>query len=78
MAKIQGEHALALDLYNRQPDISVVLATAGYYRLDLNRAEKIISDTGKVIAGWKTRARKLGLSAHAVAEAEHLFLSLNH
>ncbi len=74
----KGEHALALDLYNRQPDISVVLATAGYYRIDLNRAEKIISDTGKVIAGWKTRARKLGLSAHAVAEAEHLFLSLNH
>jgi len=74
----KDEHALALDLYNRQPDINAVLATAEYYRLDLNQARKIISHTGKVIASWKTRARKLGLPAHAIAEAEHLFLPLSY
>ncbi|MDD3149184.1 MAG: HipA domain-containing protein, partial [Candidatus Riflebacteria bacterium] len=74
----KDEHALAIDLYNRQPDISVVLATAEYYRLDLNRAKEIISHTGRVVAGWKARARRLSLPAQAIAEAEHLFLSLNY
>ncbi len=74
----KDEHALAIDFYNRHPDINAVLATAEYYRLDLNQARKIISHTGKVIASWKTRARKLGLPAHAIAEAEHLFLPLSY
>ncbi len=74
----KDEHALAIDLYNRQPDISVVLATAEYYRLDLNRAKEIISHTGKVVAGWKARARRLSLPAQAIFEAEHLFPPLNY
>ena len=72
----KDEHALAIDLYSRQPDINAVLATAEYYRLDLNLAKETISRISKVIAGWKTRARKLSLPAHAISEAEHLFLKL--
>lgn len=68
-------HVLSLDLYNRQPDLEVVLATADYYRLEISRARKIINGVCKVIGGWKTRARKLGLTSQECAEAEHLFLS---
>jgi serine/threonine-protein kinase HipA len=70
----KDEHVLSLDLYNRQPDLEVVLTTAGYYRLELGRAKKIVNDVCKVVDGWKARARKLGLTSQECAEAEHLFL----
>jgi len=70
----KDEHVLSLDLYNRQPDLEVVLATADYYRLEIGRARKIINDVCKVVSGWKARARKLGLTSQECAEAEHLFL----
>ena len=71
----KDEHVLSLDLYNRQPDLEIVLATADYYRLGINRARKIVDDVYRVVGGWKTRARKLGLTSQECAEAEHLFLS---
>lgn len=70
----KDEHVLSLDLYNRQPDLDVVLATADYYRLETGRARKIVNDVCKVVGGWKVRARKLGLTSQECAEAEHLFL----
>jgi serine/threonine-protein kinase HipA len=69
----KDEHVLSLDLYNRQPDLEVVLATADYYRLEIDRARKIVKDVSKAVGGWKTRARKLGLTSQECAEAEHLF-----
>jgi len=71
----KSEHALALDLYTRQPNIAAVLETAQYYRLDANRAKDVVSRIGKVVGGWKSRARKLGLSAYEISGAEHLFKS---
>jgi len=70
------EHALALDLYTRQPNLAVLLETAKFYRLGIEQAQAIVTRTEKVVAGWKARARKLGLSAHEIAEAEHLFTPL--
>lgn len=71
----KDEHALTLDLYTRQPDMATVLATADYYRLAAGRAQDIVSRVGAVVAGWKTRARKLGLSGYEIAGAEHLFMN---
>ena len=72
----KDEHALALDIYNRQPDFNVLLETAEYYRLGMDQAQEIISRVCKVVEGWKARARRLGLSSHEIAEAEHLFLTV--
>lgn len=69
----KDEHALALDLYTRQPDMTVVLETAEYYRLGMDQAKGIVSRVEKIVGGWKARARRLGLSAHEISEAEHLF-----
>lgn len=69
----KDEHALALDLYTRQPDIEVVLETAEYYRLSLDQAREIASRVGRTVGGWQARARRLGLSDHEISEAEHLF-----
>jgi serine/threonine-protein kinase HipA len=74
----KDEHVLSLDLYNRQPDPEVVLATADYYRLEIGRARKIVTNVCKVVGGWKAHARKLGLTAQECVEAEHLFLSDPH
>lgn len=69
----KDEHALALDLYTRQPDMEVVLETAEYYRLDKNQAEMIIRQVGSIVCGWKARAKRLGLPSHEISDAEHLF-----
>lgn len=69
----KDEHVLSLDLYNRQPDLEVVLSTAEYYRVENGRARKIVADVGNVVGEWRACARKLGLSVRECSEAEHLF-----
>jgi len=69
----KDEHNLSLDLYHRQPDMALVLATAEYYRLGSSRAREIISQVTNMVAGWQDEARKLGLSAQEIADAAHLF-----
>ena len=69
----KDEHVLSLDLYNRQPDFETILKTAGYYRLNKERANAIIRKVSEVVASWQNRARKLGLSKQECLEAEHLF-----
>ncbi len=67
------EHVLSLDLDNRQPDVDVVLETAGYYRVEKNRANTIVQRVCEVVAGWERRARHYGLSRQECLDAEHLF-----
>jgi len=69
----KDEHVLSLDLYNRQPDLGIVLSTAENYRVEIGRAGKIISDVCNVVGKWKARASKLGLASQESSEAEHLF-----
>lgn len=69
----KGEHALALDLYNRQPDLGLVMETAGYYRLSATQAQTICDQVLSVVATWQLQAKRVGISASACAEAEHLF-----
>jgi serine/threonine-protein kinase HipA len=69
----KNDHALALDLYTRQPDMAVVLETAEYYRLGQDQAKEIVGRVSKVVSGWQARAKKLGLSVQEITEAEHLF-----
>ena len=68
------EHVLALDLHTRQPDIGVVIETAGFYRLNREQAEAVIERVGKVMSTWQDRARRLGLSGQECFETAHLFL----
>jgi len=74
----KDEHVLSLDLYNRQPDMDVILSTAGFYRLDNKHAKKIISEVCAAVGGWKTRARIIGLNNQECSEAEHLFYTLSN
>lgn len=67
------EHVLSLDLYNRQPDLGVVLATANYYRLESGRAREIVAAVCAVVGDWEVSARRVGLTAAECSEAEHLF-----
>ena len=69
------EHVLSLDMYQRLPDMDVVLETAGYYRLDKKQATAIVQKVCEIIAEWKRRAQNYGLSRQECLEAEHLFCS---
>ncbi len=70
----KAEHVLSLDLYNRQPDFHVAVATAEYYRLDSSRAELIVREVCEVVKKWKVLAKGLGLSGQECSEAKHVFL----
>lgn len=69
----KDEHVLSLDLYNRHPDLEVVLETSEFYRLREDRAREIINNVCDVVAKWRSRARRLRLTAQECEEAEHLF-----
>ena len=69
----KDEHTLSLDLYNRRPDMDIVLSTAGFYRLADSRAKEIIAAVCAEVGKWRTHTGKLGLSRQECAEAAHLF-----
>ena len=69
----KAEHVLSLDLYNRQPDFQVGIASAEYYRIDSARAEEIVRKVCSIVKEWKVLAKRLGLSGQECLEAEHLF-----
>lgn len=66
-------HVLSLDLHNRQPDMDVVLSTAGFYRLESGRAKEIIAAVRAAVGEWKECAGKIGLSEQECVEAAYVF-----
>jgi serine/threonine-protein kinase HipA len=69
------EHVLAIDTDRHDADIQTVIDTAPLYRLSEGEAHEITDNILGTIAGWRTRARRLGLSNYDCTEAEHLFLA---
>jgi hypothetical protein len=56
----KDEHVLSLDLYNRQPDLKIVLSTAEYYRLDTGLASKIAHEVCKMVERMEKTREKTG------------------
>ena len=69
------EHVLAIDTDQHDADIQTVIDTAPLYRLSEGEAHEIADNILETIAGWRPRARRLGLSNYDCTEAEHLFLA---
>ena len=61
------EHALALDERQAAPDVSLLEATAPYYRLAPGRARTILQELRAAVSGWRRRARALGIPAAEIA-----------
>lgn len=70
----KDEHVLSFDGAIHAPDISVILSTAEYYRLNQAQAEAILKEVSAITKTWKERARALGIKAAEIAElgARHL------
>jgi len=68
----KDEHTLAIDLYSHQPDMSLVMETAGYYRLDTTQARQICDQVTTVVTAWQTQAKRLGITASEQSDAAHL------
>jgi serine/threonine-protein kinase HipA len=69
------EHELGLDAHLHAPDLSTVLDTAAYYRLDAEGAQTILDEVLAVVATWKTRAKALGIARADIEDMEHLFIT---
>ncbi|MDA3904213.1 MAG: type II toxin-antitoxin system HipA family toxin [Desulfuromusa sp.] len=69
------EHVLSIDTDQHDADIQTVINTAPFYRLSESEAGEITEKVLGIISGWRTRARRLGLSSYDCDEAEHLFLA---
>lgn len=62
-----GEHALAIDERQTQPDVALALATADLYRLSAADAERIARQIRRVVKTWPERARALDLPKAEIA-----------
>ncbi len=60
-ASTNPEHTLALDESNRDPDLSVAIATAPLYRLSDSRAQGIVGEVRAGLATWRRVAREIKL-----------------
>jgi serine/threonine-protein kinase HipA len=69
------EHSLALDDSLRVPDLDIVRETAPHYRLTAKRAEEIIGEVDRVVAGWPAAARDADLPEDEVERFAAAFLS---
>lgn len=56
------EHELSFDGVTTLPDLAVIRSTAPLYRLTERRAEEVIGEVRKVVAGWREAARDARLS----------------
>jgi len=56
-------HVLAIDERDPTPDSALLIATAGYYRLDARRAKAIADEVRAAVRGWEPLARGLGCSS---------------
>ncbi len=67
------EHALTLDGSSAEPSIELVLSTSEFYRLDPSEATRIIDQTTKVVATWRTQATQLKLPREEIELMETVF-----
>lgn len=56
-------HVLTIDESNPTPDSALLMATAGYYRLDAGRASAIADEVRAAVRGWAPLAQGLGCSS---------------
>ena len=57
-----SDHALTWDGKSGAPDLQILVATAGYYRLEAAEARAIVDEVTNVVATWRDRAAVLDLS----------------
>ncbi len=57
------EHVLTIDGLVADPDIELVVETAGYYGVNDARAHEIVEKTREVVSTWQDRARNMGIAA---------------
>lgn len=70
------DHVLAIDEANHQPDLEIVMATHGEYRLKSGEAKTIVDEVRKAVAGWRARARRSGISAAEIELVQAAFASV--
>ena len=71
------EPVLSVDGLSADPDIGLVLASAGFYGLDDARANQIVDETRAVVSTWKDRARKLAIAAGDIEFTGSAFSALD-
>ncbi len=55
-------HVLAIDDSDPRPSVAALLATADFYRLDRDGAQRIVKEVAAVVSTWKAGARRLGIA----------------
>jgi serine/threonine-protein kinase HipA len=70
----KAQHVLNLDQNDNHPSVATVANTAGYYGLDAARAQEIIEEVLRAVAGWAHEARALRLAKAEIALMEAAFV----
>ena len=58
---------------SNEQDISLAMATASYYQLKQEKAEKILSDMQREISQWRTVSKKFGITNGEIEQTKRSF-----
>lgn len=72
----KSTHVLNIDDVDNRPSLETVLATAAFYRLTSQRAKEVIDQVVKVVADWKSVARRAKIAAADVELSASAFSAL--
>jgi serine/threonine-protein kinase HipA len=72
----KSTHVLNIDDVDNRPSLETVLATAAFYRLTSQRASDVIHRVVKVVADWKSVARRAKIAAADVELSASAFSAL--
>lgn len=62
----KASHVLAIDEVDTAPDLSRVMSTAEYYRLDKKTATRVADEVRIAVRDWETQARKRGMRSSEI------------
>jgi serine/threonine-protein kinase HipA len=66
-------HALRLDEASDEPDLDAILATAEFYRVSRQKAQRMLAELLTAIRTWRKRAKAVRLPAGEIASIEPAF-----
>lgn len=72
----KATHVLNIDDVNNRPSLETLLATAAFYRLTAKSAGAILGEVVKVVAGWKSAARRARIATAEIELSTSAFAAL--
>lgn len=70
---VKAHHTLTWDGHSSSPDLKILLATAGFYRLSMKKAQELAQEVREAVSTWPALARELDISRVEITMMQKAF-----